>query len=174
MLARIWSDNACLPTGDPRRVEAMTRVLGAGLPLSVLQLNDHDIPNVFALLPLSLTALQLHTSSRQQAAAVPQLSSLVQLDLRHVAVRASLLRSFPALRQLKLYKVQVLCTDDDAAVAAAATPRPHSLLELELQSMEVQLTFLRCFLNLQPACAEGSAPAAGRRRAAARGSSKPC
>lgn len=122
----------------------------AGLPdLSVLELTHFNFSGACALLP-SLTALRPQTSSSQQAAAAPQLSNLVQLHLQHVAVPASLLRSFAVLQRLKLHSVQVLTTDGDPrAVAAATAPQLRSVVELELQGMAVPTSFLRSFLNLQ-------------------------
>lgn len=130
----------------PVRGQGVSKLLASLPHLSVLDLEDHEVPDVFELLPPSLTALQLRTSSPQQTAAAPQLSSLVQLQLQDVKVQASLLRSFPVLQRLKLVSVQVLCTADDAAAAA---PQPLSLVELKLQRMQVQLGFLHSVLDVQ-------------------------
>lgn len=56
--------------------------------------------DVFALLPASLTALQLQSKHAQEATAAPQLCSLLQLDLERVTVWASLLHSFLKLQRL--------------------------------------------------------------------------
>jgi hypothetical protein len=114
-------------------VSSMQNLQRLSLVLSELRDSPFD---VFALLPPSLTALQLHyaalhvrdtgaTSGLVISAAAPQLSNLQQLDLQRVTVKASLLHSFPKLQRLVLMSVQLLAAD-----------APHLRLQQQSQLQE--------------------------------------